>query len=361
MLCNTPISKQVTWLAPTTTNFVNMYLPSGTISLYARVSDFYGATSEDFMDTVVVNSPFGRRLLAFSWDQALSMVGDAVDRQSTADVNMLAACIASEANKAATRGGLTGEKTAGIVGSLVTAMSESVSSTPMSSDYVCEVANSMSSVTANPKYIDNQTLVPITAMVTDLTSSSKVVQITAECAAQFFTSLNSAISAQNLLANSSMLRTSEAARVVNTVESSGLRVMLLVAKMLIEGMSSTVSSDSATTVVGRELATYMSKTTTYTSQTKAFGTQKYTLKMPDLAKALNLASTDQVDTVMDMSDNTPFVAGSQILSMAVGISIAKDGSKLVVANLAQPINFTVPLIKAAKQAPPGMAVQCKCI
>jgi hypothetical protein len=72
---------QVTWLAATTLNSINMYLPSGTISLYARVSDSYGATTEDFVDTVVVNSPFGRRLLAFSWDMALTQVANAVARQ----------------------------------------------------------------------------------------------------------------------------------------------------------------------------------------------------------------------------------------------------------------------------------------
>jgi hypothetical protein len=394
---------QITWLAPTTINFINMFLPSGTITVYARVSDFYGATSEEFVDTVVVNSPFGRRLLAFSWDLALSMVQDAVSRQvqethkpehysmfylwlvsmtckhththththtiltdthnlfaqSTADVNMLSACIATEANKAAKNGALTAERTSGIVGTLVTLTQQSVSSTPKTSEYVCEVANAMSSVTANSKHIDDKTLVPISTIVEELTSSELVVELTTDCGAQFYTSFNSVISAQNLLASGNKLSTVASAQVINTVESSGFRVMVLIAKSLIEGMTSTVSSDSATTVVSRELATSMSQTSTYTSQTKLSGTQVYTVNMPDLARALGLASSDKVDTVLDFSDNTPYVAGSQILSMGVGISLAKDGSKLVIANLSEPIIFTVPLIKAAQQAPPGLIVQCE--
>jgi hypothetical protein len=274
---------------------------------------------------------------------------------------MLSACIVTEANKAAASGALTAERTAGIVGSIVTFTQQSVSSTPKTSDYVCEVANAMSSVTANSKHIDGNTLVPISTVVQDLTSSMQVVEITTECAAQFYASFNSAVSAQNLLASTNRLSSAVSAQVINTVEGSGFRVMALVAKSLIEGMKSIVSSDSATTVVSRELASSMSQTSTYTSQTWAFGTRRYTVSMPDLAQALKLASSDKVDTVMDFSDNSPYVAGSQILSMGVGISLAKGGSKLVVTNLARPINFTVPLIKAAQQAPPGMEIQCKCI
>jgi hypothetical protein len=274
---------------------------------------------------------------------------------------MLSACIATEANKAAASGTLDAERTAGIIGSLVASTQQSVSSTPKTSDYVCEVANSMSSVTANPRHINGNTLLPVSDIVKDLTSSEQMVEITTECAAQFYFSFNSAVSAQNLLASSNRLTSTASAQVINTVEGSGFRMMALLAKTLIEGMTSTVSSDSANTIVSRELASSMNQASTYTSQTRAFGTQSYTINMPDLTQALNLASNDKVDTVLDFSDNIPYVAGSQILSMSVGISLAKDRIKLVVTNLAEPINFTVPLIKAAPQAPPGMKLQCECM
>ncbi len=332
------------------------------MKLYARVMDSYGATSSEYTDTVTVRAPFGRRLLSeFTWDLALSKVYDALKANNFPDTNMLSSCIATEANKAAVGGSLPVENVTSILDTLVKSMSQSVSSAVISSEYVCEVAGIISSLTAKPAHLGNNTLVPVVDLMKQTISSDKMIKATTDCATQFYTSFSNALSAQSLLAQKDAFSASSSAQVVNTVENSGFRIMTLLAKALIEGMSSTVSSDSATSVVGRQLASSASDTKTYTSQTMARGQQKYSVTMPNMAQTLGLAPTDLMDTVLEFTEKTPYVPGTEILSMGVGISLAMAGSKLQVSNLSAPIVFTVPLVQAAKPAPAGLAIECKCV
>jgi hypothetical protein len=348
-------------MMPTSNNMVNMFLPSGTIKLYARVMDSFGATSQEYTDTVTVRAPFGRRLLGeFSWDLALTKVADAVKADNSADTNMLCSCVATEANKAAVGGSLPVENVTGILDSLVTSMTQSVSKAVISSDYVCEVAGIISSLMSKPAHVGNNTLMLVVDLLKQIITSDKTVKASTDCATQFYTSFNNAVAASTLLSQKDALSYTSSAQVFNTVEGSGFRVMTLVAKALIEGMSTTVSSDAATSVVSRQLASSASEAKTYTSQTMARGQQKYSVTMPNMVQMLGLAPADLVDTVLEFTDKTPVVAGSEILSMGVGISLAKAGSKLAVSNTSTPIVFTIPLVQAAKPAPLGLIVDCKC-
>jgi hypothetical protein len=332
------------------------------MQLYARVRDSFGATTDEYKDTVTVRAPFGRRLLSeFSWPMALEKVNEALQLKNTADTNMLSSCVATEANTAAAAGALALANVTGIVDTLVTYMRESVSSSPLSSDYVCEVAGVMSAVTAKAAYVSSNSVLPAVSLLNTMVTSDKMATVTTDCAAQFYTSFTSAMSSQNLLAGKDQLENATSANVVNTVESSSFRVMSLLAKALIEGMSRTVSVNASTNIVARQLATASGQTKTYTSNTAARGQQTYSVTMPDLMQQqqLGLASTDLVDTVLEFNDLTPFVAGSQILSMGVGITLAKGGTKLPVSDLSAPIVFTIPLVKSAEPAPPGLILQCK--
>jgi hypothetical protein len=330
------------------------------MQLYARVRDAFGATTEDYMDTVKVSKLFGRRLLEeFTWSSALDKVNGAVQVQNTADTNMLSSVVAIEANKAAASGSLALENATGIVDSLVTYMKTSVSSSPLSSDYLCEVAGVMSSITAKPEHVSSATILPAVGLLGQMIKADALKTVTTDCAEQFYLSLTSAMSTQNILAASDQLPAGSSAQVANSVEGATFRIMTLVAKALIEDMSKTVSVEAATNIVARQVASSVASQKTYNSNTVALGKQKYTLTMPDMMQQLGLAATDLIDTVLEFNDKTPFVNGSQILSMGVGISMAKDGAKLAVSKLTTPIVFTVPLVKAAKPAPPGLQIQCE--
>jgi hypothetical protein len=343
-------------MAPTANNFINMYLPSGTITMYARVRDSFGATTQDFTDTVNVRVPFGRRLLSDFWATALDKVSNAVQNQNGADTNMLSSCVAIEASKATTGGSLTSDNMTNIVDTLVSGMRQIVSSSPLSVNYVCEVAGAMSFIAGQPKYVSNTSIVPAVELLKRMLTSDKMVSVTQDCATKFYKSFDSAMSAQNLLAAN--LSQTSSSTVVNTVEDAGFRVMTLLAQSLIEGMRTTISVDETTSVVSRQLAS-VPKSQTYTSQTSTLGEKTFSVSLPNMAQLLNLSPSALLDTVLQFSENPPSIPGATILSMGVGISVAKDGTELAVSGLAQPINFTIPLLKEADPAPSGLVLKCK--
>lgn len=355
-------------MAPTSENSMNMYLPSGTNTLYARVIDGFGATSDDYMDMMVVKAPGasqGRRLLdGFSWDMAVGKVNTAVENKNTADTNMLSSCVAKEAGKAAAGGSLPAKNMTGIVDSLVASLGQSLAATDStlpsdSSDYMCELAGAMSAVTGKPAYVSNSSVLPAVELINKLATSDKMAKMSKDCAIEFYTSFGSAISTQNTLSAVDSMTSDASAKVVNILEGSSFRIMSLLAKALINGMSSTVSSDATTGIVSRQLADSNGQSKIFTSKTSTLGQQKYSLAMPNMAQLLNFSSDVVLDTVLELSEKTPVVPGAQILSMGVAISLGKDGAKLVVANLSTPIVFTIPLVKRADPAPSGLQVKCK--
>jgi hypothetical protein len=358
-------SQDITWFAPSqSANVKKLAFPSGTIELFARISDNYGAESQVYKQTITVTTSDARRLVSsIDWSAALAQVNEALILKNAQDVNKLASAIVIEAVNSLNSSSLPMRNTTDILSQIVYALNQSASATSMTSDFACEIAGVLRYATTpvanlNASTMDSSTVDLVSAMTHNMLQDNGVTSLTKECAAQFYAVLGNLLTVQSLLKRDGAITAAMSSTLITRVETSSFYVAALVAQGLIEGEKDTVTtSTSASTVAVRKSSTVADISTTLSGKTLS-------VSIPGLVgkPGLSLTAADLVSSVVSLTQNLPSVPDVTCLSLGMSITVAKAGSKtpLDVSSLspAEAVNFSIPLSQQAPAPPTGFKTEC---
>ncbi len=354
----------------------NLVFPSGTVNLYARVIDSFGAVSSLYADTVEVGGDSRRSFTQAEWDEAFAELTDFVMLKSTQDVNKLASAISMEAVKQYQQSAVSLSQLTQIVSTVVDSLHRSVSASAMTSSFACEVIGvlvfattpgasstdeSNGFVTGNST-LDSDTLATVSAMVDYMLQSPSVTSVSGQCLLQFYTVLNNVVAAQNLLSKANAIAPEVSKSIVTYAETSSFQVASLLARSMISGESKEVSTVTSSTMLSRQLGSSTS------TQEVSLSDQTLSVWLPSLAGrrfgSEQVAASDLLTSFVSLSSMLPVLPGIEPLSHAITISISKGNSKtpLDVKGLpdSDAVKFTVPLSKPVPPPPPqGQQFRCE--
>jgi hypothetical protein len=357
--------QDITWFAPSqSANVKNLAFPSGTIELFARISDNYGAESQVYKQTITVTTSDARRLISpIDWGAALAQVNEALMLKNAQDVNKLASAIVIEAVNALNSSALPLRNTTDILSRIVSALNQSASATSMTSDFACEIVGVLRYATTpvtklNNSTMDSSTVDLVSAMMHNMLQDFGVTSLTKECAAQFYVVLGNVLTLQSLLRRYDTITAAMSSTLITRVETSSFQVAALVAKGLIEGEKDTVTtSTSASTVAVLKSSSGANISMTLRGKTLS-------VSIPALVgkPGLSLTTADLVSSVVGLTQNLPSVPNVTCLSLGISITVAKTGSKtpLDVSSLppAETVNFSIPLLQLPPSPPAGFKTEC---
>ncbi len=337
----------ITWLASSSNPFMRMWFPAGGITVYARVSDRYGAVSAVYTDQVMVLSDTSRRLSAgVFWDTAIAQVQQALLLGNSGDVNKLVSVISMEVNGRSSAGTLDVPVATYITNSMVEYVIEAANVQAFKSgDYVCEVAAALKLALASPAYLHNDTLSKLGFLMKDLLLINTIKIMSLDCFNDVSDVLSSSIAAQFRLGQQGLFNAISTVILMNHVDDAMFRSIVLLTRGLVPGETQTVYANSQTVYANRQYVDSLSQSTL------SFGKPSTaTVFLPDeFAQAVKLYATEVVDIFVVVNQNVPSLPGFHPLSASVSTSFSVYGSKLAVSGAFATMTLDLPLNKAPSQ------------
>lgn len=377
------IVQKITWFAPVQSSRAsNLVFPSGRATLYARVSDHYGAVSTLYSGTVEVRDTTTRRAFAQAdWDAAFIAVGEALLLGNNQDLNKLASAISLEAHSQLKASSLPLHNLTQVLSQVVAALDKSLLASPatVTSNSACEIAGVLSFVTApapaglvpattlltnqtGSSTMDSATLAAVMKIIRVLLQSPGVTSITKDCAVQFQTVFSDVLTAQALLTDTNAVAREISNSLITDLEEASFSVSSLLSRSLIVDESQDITTSTSSARLTRKLASSSS------SQSVVLSGSTLTVSIPDLGgKAFGtqqVAASDLLTSVITLSNQVPPLLGVEPLSSGIAISVSKGNSKtsLDVQGLdaTNPVRFTISLTKPPPPPPPaGKQFRCE--
>jgi hypothetical protein len=357
--------QDITWFAPIQSNFIsNLAFPSGTVYLFARVSDSFGAMSPVYEASVSVSSSTRRLYESEYWEAAFNEVTEALMLKKAQEVNKLSSAIAIEALQQMKDSRIAVSDLRQILSQVAVAVYESVQASVISSNLACEVAGvlaftTMPSSSLNVSTIDASTLGLIADIAQIMLKAGSVSSLTRECALKFYSTFSNVLHAQTLLKLDNAVDEQVSGTIITKIEACSFQVGSLLSTSLLAGESQQVVTQTMVAKIGRHLASNLVEEEISISDTVM------TVSVPSLAGKLDSVSTDTLmSTIISLTTIVPLIDRVTPLSLGISISVCTVDAKLPLEIKSLPsteaITFSLPLERPPIPGPEGSSTRCWC-
>jgi hypothetical protein len=393
----------ITWLSSTHSPSVRFPgLPTGNITVYARVRDAFGATSRLYTDQVQVTSALRRVLnpapaktLLSSpraharhnfWDSVLDVIRKAVLVGNADDVNKLTAATAFEIHTRSTAGTLDASLGTYVADTLGVYLQESAATRSFqSTEYACAVSAAAHSILRlHPSLISNATLSSLTVLVKNIIFAQTVSSLSTECSRMLMGLLSGLVYVQIHLSDRGSYDSEATARLIADIDASWFRVASLSNSDLLPAETQLVQIKTASLHAGRIRASNLAGSSLYvqidsactssgraavscetssTSNSDRLRPSLITVTFPEtINQLLSLSASDLLDVFVLTNLHVPTVGGAFTpLSASIAVTLSVRGERVQPSDMPITMVVETPLTQPAAPAPFGFSVSYSCV
>ena len=322
-------------------SYKDLRLPSGIVILTAQVRDALGAKTETLEYVVTVTEATetaGRRLLSSHfWERAKTLLAEQVLAGNFATANQIAATLVSEVNSQVASGSLDLSEARDLKFTLATQLAEPVAATnragTLTAGYLCSTLALGRALSSNASHMDAELLSRLMDDAELLLSDhgGSVSTVDAACAEAAFGLYTNVLTA-------GVGSGYENASLAMRVEGGMVHMVREATEGLVPGQQLKMRANASEALVGR----YRFDTRQWAAGVLNSGSAPAAYSLPAAVdRKLSEASGD-VRVLFSAFSEAPMIGGVIPVSPLVTLSLSQNDAPLVISDLSEPINVSVP-------------------
>ena len=322
-------------------SYKDLRLPSGIVILTAQVRDALGAKTETLEYVVTVTEATetaGRRLLSSHfWERAKTLLAEQVLAGNFATANQIAATLVSEVNTQVASGSLDLSEARDLKFTLATQLAEPVAATnragTLTAGYLCSTLALGRALSSNASHMDAELLSRLMDDAELLLSDhgGSVSTVDAACAEAAFGLYTNVLTA-------GVGSGYENASLAMRVEGGMVHMVREATEGLVPGQQLKMRANASEALVGR----YRFDTRQWAAGVLNSGSAPAAYSLPAAVdRKLSEASGD-VRVLFSAFSEAPMIGGVIPVSPLVTLSLSQNDAPLVISDLSEPINVSVP-------------------